>query len=620
MCGIHGFIGPGNENDLARMGHAVMHRGPDGAGEKILPDDAVYLGHQRLAVVDLAGGAQPMSDDQGEIWVTYNGEIYNHMELRRELCGRGHVFHTDHSDTEVLIHGWKEWGEDLPRHLNGMFAFALWDARTRSLFLARDRFGEKPLYWARQNGLFLFASELSALRAHRSFQASLDPLSIKKYFAYGFIPSPRAAYIDTHKLAPGSWLRFEPAQGALRQGTYWRYRVLPDSNSPSLDEAAEEVRRLLVQSVRRRLMSDVPLGLFLSGGIDSSAVAAAIHMLGRTSDVEAFAIGFTEESFDESRHARHVANHLGVRLAIETLDMKQAERMIPSVLGKLDEPLADASLVPTSLLSQFVRRSATVALSGDGGDELFAGYDPFLALKPAAIYSALVPRPLHKLFRCLADLLPMSPNNMSLDFKLRRTLQGLEYGPELWNPAWLAPLEVSDIADLFHDPVHPEDLYSEALNLWQTSESSSKVDRTLEFYGNYYLPDGVLTKVDRASMAHGLEARAIFLDNDLVDFVRRLPTSYKVSGNRRKIVLKKALQGLLPVDILDRPKKGFGIPLHKWLSHMALGSEGCERLNLDRGIINSHIAAHRAGHADQRLFLWSWRALQPFLNDTPAAS
>jgi len=620
VCGLHGFIGPGDESDLARMGAAIAHRGPDGAGATAFHEDAVFLGHRRLAIVDLADGAQPMSDKEETVWVAFNGEIYNHLELRDTLSQRGHVFRTDHSDTEVLIHGWKEWGEDLPQHLNGMFAFALWDLRTRSLFLARDRFGEKPLYWARQDGLFLFASELTALCAHRSFRAALDPLSIKKYFAYGFIPSPRAAYLNTHKLAPGSWLRFETTTGTLRHGTYWRYRVQPDPNPPSLDEAAEHVRHLLFQSVRRRLMSDVPLGLFLSGGIDSSAVAAAIGALGRTSDFDAFAIGFTETSFDESRHARRVADHLGTRLAVEMQDMGRAQNLISSVLDKLDEPLADASLIPTSQLSQFARRSVTVALSGDGGDELFAGYDPFLALRPAAVYHALVPRPMHRLFRCLADLLPISQKNMSLDFKLRRALQGLEYGPELWNPAWLAPLEAADIADLFNEPVRPEDLYSEAIDLWQGSDSPSAIDRSLEFFGNFYLSDGVLTKVDRASMAHGLEVRAVYLDNDLVDFVRRLPADYKMSGNRRKIVLKKALEGFLPDDILKRPKKGFGIPLQTWLNHVDLDTRTCGQLTLDSKVVDARVTAHRAGRADHRLFLWSWRVLQPFLNPLHTAS
>ncbi|MEQ8505380.1 MAG: asparagine synthase (glutamine-hydrolyzing) [Rhodospirillales bacterium] len=616
MCGIFGFIGPGETEDLVRMGKALAHRGPDGDGMKIFPDQSLFLGHRRLSIIDLAGGAQPMTDRDGAVWVTFNGEIYNHAALRAELSAHGHVFQTDHSDTEVLIHGWKEWGTDLPSKLNGMFAFAIWDTRRNTLFLARDRFGEKPLFWARQNGLFLFASELSGLCAHRRFRTALNPNAVKKYFAHGFIPSPNAAYTDTHKLAPGSWLLYEPGQPDIQLSRYWRYRVEPDAKAPSLDESAEEVRHLITQSVQRRLMSDVPLGLFLSGGIDSGAAAAAMCRLRSAADVRAFGVGFTEPSFDESGHARHVADHLGLQLDIETLDMAQAETMIPSILGALDEPMADASILPTTLLSRFTRQYVTVALSGDGGDELFAGYDPFVALRPAAVYHATVPRPLHRLFRRLADLLPVSAANMSLDFKIRRTLQGLNYGPELWNPAWLAPLEARDIADLFHEPVQVEDLYSEALELWHQSSGHSVVDRTLEFFGNFYLPDGVLTKVDRASMRHGLEVRPIFLDNDLVEFVRRLPSAYKTSGRQRKIILKRALRGILPDTILDRPKKGFGIPLQTWLRHMSLDTRGHHSLGLKAAGIEQRIAAHRAGHADHRLFLWSWNVLQSFL---PAA-
>ncbi|HHH44937.1 MAG TPA: asparagine synthase (glutamine-hydrolyzing), partial [Gammaproteobacteria bacterium] len=285
MCGIAGFIGYGDQGDLERMTRALAHRGPDGEGFYTDPDHGVYLGHRRLAIVDLDGGAQPMRDQDGTVTVSYNGEIYNHVELRRELEALGHRFRSDHSDTEVLIHGWKQWGEELPLKLSGMFGFAIWDRRRKTLFLARDRFGEKPLYWARQNGTLLFASELGAITAHSGFTAQYDSLALKKYFAHGFVPSPNAVYRDAHKLPAGHCLRFEPGSGDLDVRAYWRFRIEPADTFPSLDEAAEAVRELLLQSIRRRLMSDVPLGVFLSGGVDSSFATAGMCRFREPHDV-----------------------------------------------------------------------------------------------------------------------------------------------------------------------------------------------------------------------------------------------------------------------------------------------------------------------------------------------
>lgn len=610
MCGIYGFIGAGDPDDLERMGRRLAHRGPDGTGSRTFPRHATFLGHRRLSVIDIADGGQPMGDAAGEVWVSFNGEIYNHRDLRAELIRRGHVFRTDHSDTEVLVHGWKEWGEELPGRLNGMFAFAVWDDRTSTLFLARDRFGEKPLFWGRQGGLFLFASELQAFAGHRGFQVRFDRPALRKYFAHGFIPAPNSAFEGTAKLRPGRWLRYDAASGAMHEGTYWAFRIEPDPRPPSLDEAAEEVRSLLRRSVERRLMSDVPLGLFLSGGIDSSAAAAMARDLAGADGIGSFAVGFTEPSYDESVHARFVAGTLGLTCDVETLDLERARDRLDDALRHADEPLADPSFLPTYLLCGFARGKVTVALSGDGGDELFAGYDPFLALAPAAAYRRLVPRGMHRLLCRLAGLLPLGTANMSLDFKLRRFLHGMAAEAELWNPLWLAPLQPEEIAELFGEEADPEDLYAEALALWRAGEGLGTVDRTLEFYSNFYLPDGILTKVDRASMAHGLEVRSVFLDNDLVEFTRRLPASYKLARRTRKAVLKRALEGVLPSRTLERPKKGFGIPLPAWMREIPLDARPARDLGLDERAVARRIAAHRAGREDHRLFLWAWRALQ----------
>ncbi|MBV9406439.1 MAG: asparagine synthase (glutamine-hydrolyzing), partial [Acidobacteriaceae bacterium] len=539
-------------------------------------------------------------------------EIYNHAELRRGLEIKGHVFRSDHSDTEVLVHGYEEWGEDLPGKLNGMFAFVVLDRRRRRLFLARDRFGEKPLYYAKQNGLFAFASELSAIAQHRNFEARVDRQNLQKFLAYGFLPSPNAYLENAWKLPGGCFLVYELERREVSVSRYWRFSLAPDDRLEARPESelVEELQALLSEAVRRRLLSDVPLGLFLSGGLDSSAVlwGAAQNL---ANDLRTFTVGFTEPSFDESDHAEAAAKAFGTRHQMERLDLDTARDLIPYVLSRLDEPLGDASILPTYMLSRFTRRHVTVALSGDGGDELFAGYDPFVVLPWARLYHSSVPQPLHRFIKGAIYMLPISARNMSLDFKLRRTLAGMSYLPEIWNPVWLSPAEPAMIADLFEEPVAAEELYSEAIALWSSEgRDKSDVDRTLEFYTNFYLQDDILTKVDRASMMCSLESRAVFLDNDLVDYCQRLPTRFKYRKGRRKYLLRRAMEGVLPPRILARPKKGFGIPLARWLRTVPttppLGA--LPGVQLDR-VVNAW-NEHRSGRADHRLLLWSWLSLQ----------
>jgi asparagine synthase (glutamine-hydrolysing) len=614
MCGLAGFVGHGDRNDLGAMTAALVHRGPDGAGSYHDPAARVYLGHRRLAIIDVADGAQPMWDAQGDTGVVYNGEIYNHKELRKTLEQRGHVFATDHSDTEVLIHGYREWGVALPEHLHGMFAFCIYDRRRRQLFLARDRFGEKPLYFAQQGGTFFFASELSAISRHRAFQASLSRRSLQKFFAYGFIPAPNAIWEDCEKLPGGCSLIFDIQSQTVTQHRYWSFRLEPDLSWRSRPEGelVEELRALLLQAVSRRLISDAPLGFFLSGGVDSSAVLAAARRLSPGEELKAYTLGFNEPSFDESAHARQVAQALGARHAVDRLDLSTARNCALDSLARLDEPSGDASILPTALLARFARKEVKVALSGDGADELFAGYDPFLALAPSRLYQAFAPRPLHALLRAAAMRLPASNRNMSLDFKLQRTLSGLSHPPALWNPVWLAPADPDFIKDLFEEPLTPEALYSEALSLWEARDKASTVERTLEFYTNYYLQDGILNKVDRATMMSSLESRAVFLDNDIVDFCQKLPEAFKLRGRRRKYILKQALRGLVPPSVTRRRKKGFGVPTASWLRSLPKDPPLAPVDGVRMPTVAKAWRDHRSGAADHRLFLWSWLSLQTF--------
>jgi asparagine synthase (glutamine-hydrolysing) len=607
MCGLVGFVGAVNDALLERMTRELAHRGPDEESIWIDKELGLHLGHRRLAIIDIAGGHQPMWNEDGTVGVVFNGQIYNHIELRQELIRLGHVFRSDHADTEVLVHGYETWGEGIAERLNGMFAFAVVDRRARRLYLARDRFGEKPLYWSRVPRGIAFASELAALALHPHVSKSVDRRALQKFFAHGFIPAPNAILHGVRKLPAGSWIAYDLATQAVTERPYWRFRVEPDESlGPEAEpRLLDELRTRLYDAVRRRLMADVPLGIFLSGGVDSSTALAFARRALPNSEIKTFTIGFTEPSYDESEYAARVAAHFDAMHRVEMLDLDRARELVPQVLGRLDEPLADPSLIPTFLLARFTRRHVTVALSGDGGDELFAGYDPFAALQPAQIYSRVIPRILHGGLRRLADLIPRSARNMSLDFRIRRALLGLSYDQGLWNPVWLSPMSPDLIREAFEEPLAEEDLYSEVLEAWRDSDHLSLTDRTLEFFTRFYLPDNILTKADRAAMMNSLETRAIFLDNDLVDFARRLPSHFKYRAGKRKYLLKRALRGMVPDFVLDRPKKGFGIPLPEWLRDLEVPLHRNRSDGLSSACLDRLVDAHRSGRADHRLAIWS---------------
>ena len=617
MCGITGFVGEGDQQDLQAMMAVLAHRGPDGDASFIDADRRVFLGHLRLAIVDIEGGRQPMWNEDGRIGIIFNGEIYNHLELRAELLRHGHVFCSDHSDTEVLVHGYEQWGQELPGRLNGMFAFAIYDRRRHLLFLARDRFGEKPLFYAFQKGLFAFASELRALVRHRNCNPQVDGRSLQKFFAHGFFPAPSTMLRDVFKLPGGSSLTFELETLAVRVNKYWQFKIQADEKYLHVPEAelAAELRQLLSRAVQRRLMSDVPLGVFLSGGIDSCAILAMAASKPGNLQIPTFTISFKEPSYDEAKYARRAAVLFNSVHHEELISVARARELIPLVMRGLDEPLGDSSILPTYLLSALARRDVTVALSGDGGDELFAGYDPFAALGLSKIIQLLVPQSLRSGWRRLADLMPISKANMSLDFRVRRGLSGLAYSSELWNPVWLAPLQLQEISDLFQQPVDVEDIYSEVLANWRNSDCTNLGDKSLEFYTNFYLQDNILPKTDRASMLVSLEARAPFLDNDLVDFVRFLPYQLKYRRGNRKYLLKRSLAGILPPDILARPKKGFGIPIAEWLRELPISPE---RLPLENSAwVQQRWREHRDNKADHRLVLWGCLGLQESVGSAP---
>ncbi|TFG95527.1 MAG: asparagine synthase (glutamine-hydrolyzing), partial [Myxococcales bacterium] len=518
VCGIAGFVGRGDAQDLRRMSAALVHRGPDGEGSWRDPVAPVWLGQRRLAVLDPAGGRQPMSTPEGDLVVVFNGEIYNHAELRGELEAAGHRFASDHSDTEVLLHGYRAWGEQLLARLEGMWAFALYDRGRRRLWLARDRFGKKPPFWTRQRGCFAFASELGALVRHRALEARLSPRALRKYFAHGYVPSPGSLYAGIEKLVAGGALWLDAPDAQPRLTRWWEFSLAPEEAPTGGPDAwAEDLRERLGRAVRRRLVADVPVGILLSGGIDSSGIAALAAGSVKPGELRTFSVGFEEASFDESHHAQRVAESIGARHRAIGFRADTARAAFAEILTRLDEPLADPSLLPASLLCRAARRDVTVALGGDGADELFAGYAPFRALRLAGLYARLVPKPLHAAIRLLAARLPTSHAYLSLDFRLKRALAGLSYPARLWNPIWLAPLEPREIAELLGEPAPVEEIYSEAIEAWEGCSGQSLVDRTLVFFTRLYLENDVLVKMDRAGMLHSLEVRSPYLDREVVE-------------------------------------------------------------------------------------------------------
>lgn len=606
MCGIAGFVGGGDRSVLQRMAQRLARRGPDGDGFLCEADAGVNLAHRRLAILDIAGGHQPMSTTDGALSVVFNGQLYNFRELRDELEKLGARFVSDHSDTEVLLHGWRYWGAAMVERFNGMWAFALYDREKKQLFCSRDRFGKKPFFYFADATNFVFASELLALREHPRVPAALDERALRKYFAYGYAPAPLTFLAGVRKLPAGHNLSLDLATLDIRVQRYWHYVPEPFDERPADAEQrwSEELLARLDAAVARRLVADVPVGAFLSGGIDSSTVATlAMRHVGRDR-LKTFSIAFDEASFDESGYAKLVADRIGAEHHVDTLSVTRALDILPDVAARLDEPIADSSILPTYLLSRFAREHVTVALGGDGADELLAGYDPFRALRYARAYERMVPKPVHRAVSLLAARLPVSHRYMSFDFRLKRMLRGLDHAAPLWLPVWMAPLAQSELSELFNGPHDSEELFSEAIEAWDECASADPIERAIAFYVRLYLQDDILVKVDRASMMHSLEVRAPFLDIDFVDFVRRLPADMKLRGGQTKYLLRRAARDLLPAEILTRSKQGFAVPVGRWFRDGAIPEfrAAGDRVATFRG---RRLADHRAQRSDQRLYLWS---------------
>ena len=638
MCGIAGIcqidaspLTPEAGQWVKAMTDRMSHRGPDGEGQ--WSKGPVCLGHRRLSIIDLSGGGQPMHSADGQMTVTFNGEIYNYAELKDQLTALGGQFQTS-SDTEVILEGYRIWGPDCLARFDGMFAFALWDNHQRRLFCARDRFGKKPFFYTVQNGRLYFASELTGLEQLRHLSLTMNPQAVMRYLAYEYVPTPRSVYTEVQSLPPSHMLLLQ--DGNLSISRYWDMPMPDESDQRSDSELCEELRFLLSRAVRRRMVSDVPLGVFLSGGIDSSIVAGLMARQSST-PIKTFSIGFSEASYDESRYARIVAKAFATDHHERVLSAEECADTLPGIISRMDVPMADASVAPTWLLSGVTREKVTVALGGDGADELWAGYEHYIGFKVAQWYNA-APAALRKsVVEPLAQLLPSSAGYINPRLAVATFLRAAHA------PAWqrvqtmltaFTPDMQESILDAAFKAQQPGFLAPEVLfaptrehyEHWQPQNAATPLARAFHVYARQFMLDDILVKVDRCSMLHSLEVRAPFLDKDAAEFAARLPISKKLHGFKRKWLLKKAFAELLPDEILYRNKRGFQIPVAQWLrgrmrplmedllSESTLKAQGIFNYQAVRALMDEHIS----GRADLRKPLWTllvfqlwWRARHP---------
>jgi len=568
VCGICGKVNrdpdaPVDEGTLRRMAKALAHRGPDSEG--FFVNNHVGLAHRRLAIIDLSPDAtQPMSNEDGSIWIVFNGEIYNFHELRDALVRKGHIFRS-RSDTEVIVHLYEDLGPEALRELRGMFALAIWDANHRQLLLARDRLGKKPLFYFAGPSSFAFASELQSLLEDPSVPRVPDLEAIRYYLTYRYVPSPYSAFQGIRKLPPAHYLLLK--DGQLRLGRYWTLHYAEKSHEPE-EVLSERARGYLEEAVRLRMISDVPIGAFLSGGLDSSAVVALMSRLSGA-PVKTFSIGFEEDAFSELPYARSIARRFGTDHH-EFVVKPDAVSILPLLVRHFGEPFADSTAVPQYYLSKLAREHVTVVLAGDGGDEAFGGYDRYVATL-ATRPTDRIPSPLRNGLAGVIRRLSKFPLSTPFLLRTSRFLRALSDDPQRRYARWVSHFDLQQQAALFSSAflkqvrgIDPERL---VLDVYQQTDATHLLDATLDVDVRTYLPDDLLVKVDITSMANSLEVRAPFLDHPLMEMAASLPPSLKIQGLEKKYLLKRAMAELLPVEILNRPKQGFIVPIDHWFRH-----------------------------------------------------
>ena len=627
MCGITGIIDTRSCSDISRavlqrMNDSQLHRGPDEGSLYIEP--GVGLGHRRLSIIDIATGQQPLFNEDGSVVVVFNGEIYNYQQLIPELQALGHVFHTK-SDTEVIVHAWEAWGADCVKRFRGMFAFALWDRNRQTFFMARDRLGVKPMYYALlDDGTLLFGSELKSILAHGGLRRDIDPLAVEEYFALGYVAEPRTIFKQAQKLPPAHTLTIRRGQPLGQPVAYWDVRFTLDNPISQADAQVELVHRLQ-ESIRLRMISEVPLGAFLSGGVDSSAVVALMAGLSEE-PVNTCSIGFDDPAFNESAFAQKVADRYHTNHHVETVHSDDFD-LIDTLARLYDEPYADSSAIPTYRVCQLARKHVTVALSGDGGDEIFGGYRRYR---------------LHLLEEKLRATLPLGLRR-PLFGALGRWYPKADWAPRMFRAKTTFEAQARDSVEayfhtmsLIREPMRSQ-LYSDSFKRALGGYSAQEVFRRhanragtadplalIQYIDlKTYLVGDINTKVDRASMAHSLEVREPLMDHELVEWLATLPSAFKMRGSEGKYVLKKSMEPYLPQDVLYRPKMGFAVPLARWLRgplrgrvrDALLGSQLAESGWFNVATIRQLVEQHESGARDHSTPIWTLLMYDAFLRN-----
>jgi asparagine synthase (glutamine-hydrolysing) len=619
MCGIVGIVNnQGRAVDreiLERMNRCIEHRGPDEDGFYL--KDNVGLAMRRLAIIDLASGQQPIHNADKTKWIVYNGEIYNYRELRRELESRGHTFYTN-SDTEAIIHLYDEEGPDCLRHLRGMFAFAIWDEREKSLFLARDRVGKKPLLYSHQgNGDLIFGSEFQALLAHPSVSREVDHVALDEYLSFLCVPAPKTAFKDIRKLEPGHWMKWK--SGSIEIHRYWKpnfTRKIKISEA----EAIEETTRIVRESTRLRMISEVPLGAFLSGGVDSSMIVALMAQES-TRPVKTFSIGFEEQDYSELKYARRVAEHVGAEYN-EFIVRPNALEVLPTLVEHYGEPYADPSAIATYYVSRESRRHVTVALNGDGGDESFVGYERHVAMKYAELYRKLPLILRRSAIEPTIGAIPAPTNFRNKLVRFQRFLKAASLPKADRYFAWLSTFDHNDKNELYLADFAAATRGSSPIDTLKPNFTERNgrgvIDEALLADFMHYLPNDLLVKVDIASMTNSLEARSPLLDHNVIEFAASLPESVKQSGTETKSLLKKVAARLVPSDVIYREKMGFAVPIKHWLGNelqsfsreVLLSSRAQERGLFDLKVVERLIDEQRRDEKDNSWRLWTLLMLE----------
>lgn len=610
---------PVDGDALQRMNDAMRHRGPDDAGYHLA--EGVGLAMRRLSIIDLVSGSQPIYNEDRSLAIVFNGEIYNHAELRTQLIARGHNYRT-RTDTETILHAYEEYGEECPRKLNGMFAFAIWDSRKELLFVARDRIGIKPLYYYQDGEQLIFASELKSILQQRDVPRNIDRKSLDTFLTFEYIPRSYSIFQDIHKLLPAHYLIYERGKITIRP--YWHLSF--QASEESEGQLAEQFVALLTDAVKIRLMSDVPLGAFLSGGLDSSSVVA---LMSRSSNngVKTFSIGFADKTYNELPYARRVAQVFATEHHEEFINPDIVD-LTAKLIHHLDEPLGDFSIFPTFLVSEMARRHVKVVLSGDGGDELFAGYDTYIADRLARKFSCL-PRFLRtNCLAAIADQLRPSEKKKGLRNRIKRFAEGARLPADLQHVRWMIFLQNAEKQRLYSSDFLRDlgdfDAHDLMLEQFASCNSNDPLDQQQYVDIHTYLVDDILVKVDRMSMATSLEARVPFLDYRFVEFAATVPSHLRLRGKTSKYLLKRAMTDILPIEIIQRNKEGFSIPIKNWMKKElkpmmldALSPASIKKSGFfDSNTVQSLIHEHLQGRENHSHRLWALMVFQLWWQQT----